>query len=220
MENVRFTFHREPAYNGMGVPYHMYINGAYVGGVKNGQTLTAEGPVAPAYILEKDGPFGSAVILCGKGKECRLALRTTGGYGAPNGQNAVAHTSFRLGEQELRAPAIYEKIREARRNPEIRATLTDAERPLFVCYAFWCAFGKMLEREKQVTFGAGMDGAMEALETVGAEVTAAFCRGLMSPNLAPGTYPLPEKRPAFCRDITRAVHGYILENGLHGIKKD
>lgn len=220
METVKFVFHREPAYSGMGVPYHMYINGAYVGGVKNGQTLTAEGPAAPAYMVEKDGPFGSAVILCGKGKECRLALRTTGGYGAPNGQNAVAHTSFWLGEQELRAPAIYEKIREARRNPEIRATLTDAERPLFVCYAFWCAFGKMLEREKQVTFGAGMDGAMEALETVGAEVTAAFCRGLMSPNLAPGTYPLPEERPTFRRDITRAVHGYILENGLHGIKKD
>ena len=215
METVRFIIHREPAYNGMGVPYHVYINGAAAGGVKNGQTLTAEVPAAPQYMIEKDGPFGSAVLLRGKAAECRLALRTTGGYGAPNGQNAVARTAFVLGETELHPPAVYEKIRSARQEAEIRAALTETERPLFVCYAFWCAFGKMLEREKQVTFGAGMDGAMEALETVGAEVTAAFCRGLMSPDLAPGTYPLPEVRPDFRRDITRAVHGYILEKGLN-----
>ncbi len=211
METVRFIIHREPAYNGMGVPYHMFINGAAVGGVKNGQTLTVEVPAATQYMIEKDGPFGSAVLLRGKSAECRLSLRTTGGCGAPNGQNAVARTAFLLGETELKEPAVYEKIRSARREPEIRATLTETERPLFVCYAFWCAFGKMLEREKEVTFGTGMDGAMEALETVGAEVTAAFCRGLMSPNLAPGTYPLPEERPAFRRDITRAVHSYIQE---------
>lgn len=214
METVKFIFHREPAYNGMGVPYHMYVNGAWVGGVKNGQTLTAEGPAAPAYILEKDGPFGSAVILHGKGKECRLALRTTGGYGAPNGQNAVARTAFWLGERELHAPAIYEKIREARLNPEVRAGLSEIERPLFIVSAFWRAFGKALEREESVTFGAGMAGAMEALETAGAAETAAFCRAVMGPELAQGTYPLPEERPDFRRDIIRAVHGYVLENGL------
>lgn len=215
MEKVRFVIHREPAYNGMGVPYHMYINGAAVGGVKNGQTLTVEVPAAPQYMIEKDGPFGSAILLRGKGTECRLSMKTTGGYGAPNGQNAVAHTAFLLGETELHPPAVYEKIRSARREPEIRAALTETERPLFVCYAFWCAFGKALERENQVTLGAGMDGAMAALETVGAAVTAAFCRGLMSPNLAPGTYPLPEVRPDFRRDIIRAVHGYIPEKGLN-----
>lgn len=215
MEAVRFVIHREPAYNGMGIPYHMYINGAAVGGVKNGQTLTVEVPAAPQYMIEKDGPFGSAILLRGKGTECRLSMKTTGGYGAPNGQNAVARTAFRLGETELHPPAVYEKIRSARREPEIRAALTETERPLFVCYAFWCAFGKALERENQVTLGAGMDGAMAALETVGAAVTAAFCRGLMSPELAPGTYPLPEVRPDFRRDITRAVHGYIPEKGLN-----
>lgn len=215
METVKFIFHREPAYNGMGVPYHMYINGAWVGGVKNGQTLTAEGPAAPAYILEKDGPFGSAVILHGKGRECRLALRTTGGYGAPNGQNAVARTAFWLGEQELHAPAIYEKIRKARLDMEVRAGLTDVERPLFIVSAFWRAFGKMLEREKKVTFGAGMDGAMEALETVGAKEIADFCRDIMGPALAAGTYDLPEERPDFRRVITGAVHSYILKNDLN-----
>lgn len=214
METVKFIIHREPAYNGMGVPYHMYINGAWVGGVKNGQTLTAEGPAAPVYFIEKDGPFGSAILLYGKGTECRLALRTTGGYGAPNGQNAVARTRFWLGEQELKEPAIYEKIRAARLDREVRASLTEVERPLFIVSAFWRAFGKMLEREKTVTFGAGMVGAMEALETVGAGEAAVFCRAVMGPELAPGTYDLPEERLDFRRVITRAVHGYILENGL------
>lgn len=215
MEMVRFIIHREPAYNGMGVPYYMYINGAAVGGVKNGQTLTAEGPAAPVYMLEKDGPFGSAVLLRGKGKECRLSLRTTGGYGAPNGQNAVARTAFWLGEQELREPAIYEKLRAARRDPAVRAELTETERPLFVCYAFWCAFGKALEREIHVTFGTGMAGAMEALETVGAGEIADFCRGVMGPGLASGTYSLPAARPDIRPILTRAVHGYILEKGFN-----
>lgn len=214
METVRFIIHREPAYNGMGVPYYIYINGALVGGVKNGQTLTAEGPVAPVYILEKDGPFGSAILLRGKGRECRLALRTTGGYGAPNGQNAVARTDFWLGEQKFHEPAVYEKIRAARRDRKVRAELMETERPLFVCLAFWRSFGKALEREKTVAFGTGMDGAMEALETVGAENVAAFCRGVMGPELLPGTYDLPAERPHFRRELTRAVHGYILENGL------
>lgn len=220
METVRFIFHREPAYNGMGVPYHMYINGAYMGGVKNGQTLTAEGPVSPVYFIEKDGPFGSAVLLGGKGTECRLSLRTTGGYGAPNGQNAVAHTAFWLGERELKEPEIYGKIRAARQDRDVRAALTDTERPLFIVFAFWRAFGRMLEREKTVTFGEGMAGAMEALETIGAGEAAAFCREVMGPELAPGNYPLPEERPALRPILTRAVHRYILEKGLWSMKKD
>jgi len=211
MDTVRFVIHRQPAYNGMGVPYQMYINGLHVGGVKNGQTLTAEGPVSRAYMLEKDGPFGTAVILRGKGRECTLSLRTTGGYGAPNGQNAVARTAFLLGDTELHEPAVYEKIRASRLNPETRASLTEWERPLFVCSAFWRAFGKALEREKEVTFGAGMDGAMAALETVGAKQTAAFCRSVMGEELASGTYALPENRPDIRKDILRAVHVYILK---------
>lgn len=215
METVRFVIHREPAYNGMGVPYHMYINGAAVGGVKNGQTLTAEGPAASVYFIEKDGPFGSAILLRGRGAECRLALRTTGGYGAPNGQNAVARTDFWLGEQKLHEPAVYEKLRAARRDATLRAALTETERPLFICYAFWCAFGKALEREEKVAFGTGMAGAMEALETVGAGEIADFCRGVMGPGLAPGTYALPAARPRIRPVLTRAVHGYILEKGLN-----
>lgn len=214
METVRFIFHREPAYYGMGVPFRMYINGAEVGGVKNGQTLTAEGPAAPVYFIEKDGPFGSAILLRGKGRECRLALRTTGGYGAPNGQDAVARTAFRLGERELHELAVYETLRAARRDPAVRAELTETERPLFIVYAFWCAFGKALVREDKVTFGTGMTGAMEALETVGAGEIADFCRSVMGPELAPGTYELPAERPDIRPVLTRAVHGYILEKGL------
>ncbi len=215
MEKVRFIIHRAPAFNGSLRPYTIYINGTPVGRVMNGGTMPLDGPVAPAYIIEKDGPFGPAVILGGKGSVCELTIRTAGGYGAPNGQDAVVRTGFYLGERELRALAIYEKIRAARLDPAARSGLTEIEWPLFIVFAFWRAFGKMLEREKTVTFGAGMAGAMEALETVGAGDVADFCRAVMGPELAPGTYELPEDRPDFCRDITRAVHGYILENGLN-----
>lgn len=212
-ENVVFHICREPAYNGMGIPYSLYINGAFVGRVKNGQTLSVEGPATGLYLIEKDGPFGPAALLRrGRGRECALRLRTAGGYGAPNGQERKASHRFWLGEVELAAPPVYEKLRDARRQVELRAALTEWERPLFVCYAFWQAFGKALEREQCVDLGTGMDGAMAALETVGAGETAAFCRALMGPELAPGHYILPEKRPDFRRDLTGAVHCYILQN--------
>lgn len=215
MQTVKFIIHRAPAFNGSLRPYTIFINGTPVGRVMNGGTMPLEGPAAPVYIIEKDGPFGPAVILRGKGDVCALEIRTAGGYGAPNGQDAVVRTGFWLGERELHQPAIYEKLRAARQNPEVRAELTDTERPLFICSAFWRAFGKMLEQEDAVTFGSGMEGAMEVLETIGAESVAAFCRGVMGRSLLPGTYTLPEERPDFRREITRAVHGYILENGLN-----
>lgn len=212
-ERVVFRICRDPAYNGMGIPYRLYINGAFVGGVKNGQTLTVEGPATGLYLIEKDGPFGPAALLRrGQGRECELHLRTTGGYGAPNGQDRKVSHRFWLGDTELKEPAVYQKVRDARRQPELRASLTEWERALFVCHAFWQAFGRALEREKSVELGAGMDGALAALETVGARETAAFCRALLGPALAPGHYPLPEQRPDFRRDLTGAVQRYILQN--------
>lgn len=214
METVRFIIHREPAYNGALLKYALYLNGEPVGRVENGGTLAFEVPAMPVYFLEKDGPFGPAAILLGKGSECRLTIRTAGGYGAPNGQDAVVRTGFYLGERELHRPDIYEKLRAARRDKAQRDALREEEKPLFVAYAFWSAFGQALVRDERVTFGAGMAGAMEALETVGAGEVAAFCRSVMGPELAPGTYELPEKRPDLRFILTCAVHGYILENGL------
>lgn len=215
MQTVKFTIHRAPAYNGALVPYTIYINGALVGRVMNGKTMEAEGPVMPVYFIEKDGPFGPAVLLRGRGSACSLELRTAGGYGAPNGQDAVVRTGFWLGGRALKEPAVYEKLRAARLDPQTRAALTEQEKPLFIVSAFWRAFGKALEREEEVTFGAGMAGAMEALETVGACETAAFCRAVMGAELLPGTYTLPRERPDIRRDITRAVHGYVLEKGFN-----
>ncbi len=214
METVKFIIHRAPAFHGSLVPYVITINGTPVGMVKNGGTMPVEGPVAPVYIVEKDGPFGPAVMLRGTGHVCALELRTAGGYGAPNGQDAVARTGFWLGDRELKQPAIYEKLRVARRDRGIRASLTEEERPLFIASAFWRAFGPMLERESEATFGADMAGAMEALETIGAAKTASFCRRVMGPSLAPGTYELPAERMDFRRDITTAVHGYLLEHEM------
>lgn len=215
MDTVKFIIHRAPAFNGSLRPYTIFINGTPVGRVMNGGTMPLEGPAAPVYIVEKDGPFGTAVILRGKGRECPLEIRTAGGYGAPNGQDAIVRTGFWLGDRELREPVIYEKIRAARQNPAVRSALTEEEKPLFVAYAFWRAFGAMLEREDRVAFGTGMEGAMEALETIGAGEMAAFCRTVMGPDLAPGVYELPENRPDLRRCLTAAVHGYILEKGYN-----
>lgn len=213
MENTVFRIHRAPAYAGALRPYTIYINGEAVGWVKNGGTLEVPALPAPRYFLEKDGPFGVAVSLTGRGL-CSLELHTAGGCGAPNGQDAVARAGFYLAGQEIGQPAIYEKLRAAHRDAALREALTETERPLFVVYAFWQRFWQALAWESELAMASGLEQAIQALETVGAGETAAFCRAFGLRELRPGVYDLPAERPNFRKDLTGAVHRYILKNDL------
>lgn len=212
MENAVFQIHRAPAYAGALRPYTIYINGEIVGWVKNGGVLEVPALPAPRYFLEAEGPFGAAVCLKGRGL-CPLELHTGGGYGAPNGQDAVARTGFYLNGQEIGAPEIYKKLRAAHHDPALRQTLTEMEKPLFVVYAFWQRFWEDLTWESEISV-SGLDQAIEALEAVGAKETVAFCRAFAARELRPGVYDMPAQRPAFRKDLTGAVQRYILKNDL------
>jgi len=212
MEDTVFRIYRAPAYAGALRPYTISINGEGAGWVKNGATLELPAIPAPRYFIEAEGPFGAAVSLAGRGL-CSLELRTGGGYGAPNGQDAVARTAFYMKGQEMGAPAVYEKIRAARRDAEQRKALTETEMPLFIVYAFWRRFGEDLTWASEIAL-AGLEQAIEALETVGAAKTAEFCQTFAGREIRPGVYDMPAQRPNFRKDITEAVHRYILKNDL------
>lgn len=207
-----FCIYRAPAFNGALRSYGLYINGQTAGFVPNGGTVEYAAPEAPVYIIEKDGPFGPAVSLRGKGL-CRLELRTLGGYGAPNGQDEAVRTEFRLDGKLLKPLPLYETLRQARLDPAARRELTEEQKPLFVACAFWKHFGQTLEMGDKLTV-SGMDRAVEAFEQLGAPVTAAFCRELEQRLVAPGVYDLPPRRPDFRAELTAAVHRYLLEKGM------
>lgn len=207
-----FCIHRAPAFNGALRSYALYINAQTAGFVPNGGTLEYPAPEAPVYIIEKDGPFGPAVSLRGRGL-CPLEIRTLGGCGAPNGQDEEVRTEFWLRDRQLRLLPLYETLRQARLDPAVRAELTEQQKPLFVACAFWKHFGQTLEMGDKLSV-SGMDRAVEAFEQLGAPVTAAFCRDLEQRRLAPGVYDLPPQRPDFRAELTAAVHRYILQHDM------
>ena len=46
MREVRFHIHRKSAFAGALLPYRMYINGQYIGTIRNGKSLDANVPKA------------------------------------------------------------------------------------------------------------------------------------------------------------------------------
>lgn len=53
-KTVRFNIQRKPALADSLLPYKIYINGQYVGALKNGRTISAEVPRAEIYYIDVD----------------------------------------------------------------------------------------------------------------------------------------------------------------------
>mgnify|MGYP003219556032 CR=1 FL=1 len=54
MREVRFHIHRKSTFAGALLPYRMYINGQYIGTIRNGKSLDANVPKAGVYYIEDD----------------------------------------------------------------------------------------------------------------------------------------------------------------------
>ena len=75
-KTVRFNIQRKPALADSLLPYKIYINGQYVGALKNGRTISAEVPRAEIYYID-GGSFEQNAVIRNKNKaEYNLVLRT------------------------------------------------------------------------------------------------------------------------------------------------
>lgn len=63
MKLVRFNIFRKAAFVGALLPYNIYINGKFVGTIKNGKTLNVEIPEADVYYLEDNNSFETAIVI-------------------------------------------------------------------------------------------------------------------------------------------------------------
>ena len=57
MKHVRFNIFRKAAFAGALLPYNIYINGEFVGTIKNGKTLNVDVPEADIYYREDKNSF-------------------------------------------------------------------------------------------------------------------------------------------------------------------
>ena len=79
-KTVCFNIQRKPALVDSLLPYKIYINGQYVGALKNGRTISAEVPRAEIYYID-GGSFEQNAVIRNKNKaEYNLVLRNRGGW--------------------------------------------------------------------------------------------------------------------------------------------
>lgn len=67
-KTVRFNIQRKPALADSLLPYKIYINGQYVGALKNGMIISAEVPRAEIYYID-GGSFEQMQLFATKTKQ-------------------------------------------------------------------------------------------------------------------------------------------------------
>lgn len=81
METVRFIIYRKAAFAGALLPYNIYINGLFVGTIKNGKTLIIDVPKSDVYYLEDNNAFERNAVICDCNlSEYSIVLKRAGGW--------------------------------------------------------------------------------------------------------------------------------------------
>ena len=132
-KTVRFNIQRKPALADSLLPYKIYINGQYVGALKNGRTISAEVPRAEIYYIDGGSFEQNAVIRNENKAEYNLVLRTRGGW------RTEAHCEFYIcaDAQMQQLPSFhFDKLFDAIFNENIER-LPHNEQTLALCLEFW-----------------------------------------------------------------------------------
>ena len=132
-KTVRFNIQRKPALADSLLPYKIYINGQYVGALKNGRTISAEVPRAEIYYID-GGSFEQNAVICNENKaEYNVVLRPRGGW------RTEAHCEFYIctDAQMQQLPSFhFDKLFDAIFNENIER-LPHNEQTLALCLEFW-----------------------------------------------------------------------------------
>ena len=91
MREVRFHIHRKSTFAGALLPYRMYINGQYIGTIRNGKSLDANVPKAGVYYIEDDILSSRNAVIYDNGlSEYSVVIKRAGGRSANRGMGAAA----------------------------------------------------------------------------------------------------------------------------------
>ena len=90
VKHVRFNIFRKAAFAGALLPYNIYINGEFVGTIKNGKTLNVDVPEADIYYLEDNNSFErNAVIINSNTIDYNILIKRAGGWRTDHIMNSI-----------------------------------------------------------------------------------------------------------------------------------
>ena len=163
MENVRFIIHRKAAFAGALLPYRIYINGKFVGIIKNGRTINVEVPKADAYYLADDIAFFERnAVICNRSlPEYSIVLKRAGGWCTESYNEFYINT----GQQITPLPSFhFETFMDAVFEDRIHKLSSD-EQLLALCLEFWCGFTDDIQ---EVFASEHLTEIIDALQKIGA----------------------------------------------------
>lgn len=139
------------------MPYHMYINGQYIGTIRNGKSLDAIVPKADAYYIEDDFLSPQNAVIYDNGlSEYNVIIKRAGG------RRTESYNEFYMdkGNALEQLPSFHwEGLFE------LRQTMSPSERTLALCMEFWMSASDGLE---EVLASEHLFEIITALQTIGA----------------------------------------------------
>lgn len=187
MENVRFIIHRKAAFAGALLPYRIYINGRFVGIIKNGRTLNVEVPKADAYYLADDIAFFERnAVICNRSlSEYTIVLKRA--------WRTESYNEFYIntGEQINPLPSFhFEKFIHAVFEDRIHELSSD-EQLLALCLEFWCGFTDDIQ---EVLASEHLTEIIDALQKIGAAQYADFLLRIINELFSGVSLPLNDEQ--------------------------
>ncbi|MCH5197395.1 MAG: hypothetical protein J1E34_00685 [Oscillospiraceae bacterium] len=181
METVRFIIHRKAAFAGSLLPYNIYINGQFVGTIKNGKTLNIDVPKSDVYYLEDNNAFErNAVISNCNLSEYHILLKRAGGW------RTASYNEFYMdnGQQTDSLPSFhFEKFMNAVYGDSADELSSD-ELLLAFCLEFW---NGITDDIQEILASVHLTQMVDALQRIGVTIYADLLLQILNelfPNIA------------------------------------
>ena len=162
MKHVRFNIFRKAAFAGALLPYNIYINGEFVGTIKNGKTLNVDVPEADIYYLEDNNSFErNAVIINSNTSDYYILIKRAGGW------RTDSYNEFYIdnGDTIDQLPSFhFNRFMNAVFNDSIDQLSSD-EQVLALCLNF---SHSIMDDIQEVLASSNLSYTIEALKTIGA----------------------------------------------------
>lgn len=162
METVSFTIYRKAAFAGALLPYNIYINGQFLGTIKNGKTLEVDVPKADIFYLEDSNSFERNAVIYGSDiPEYNILLKRAGGWRTDSYNEFYIDNGGRISQ----LPSFHlEKFRYyALRNSS--GEFSQDERLLAFCMEFW---NGITDDVQEVLASENLTEIIAALQKIGA----------------------------------------------------
>lgn len=157
MREVRFHIHRKSTFAGALLPYRMYINGQYIGTIRNGKSLDANVPKAGVYYIEDDILSSRNAVIYDNGlSEYSVVIKRAGGW------RTESYNEFYMEKGNVleQLPSFHwEKLFE------LQQSMSQSERLLALSVEFWMS---AMDDLQEVLTSEHLFEIIAALQTIGA----------------------------------------------------